>query len=323
MFSLSYTNPSDIPKEYRSCRLCHRLCQTDRTRQTGYCGMPAGLFAARAALHFWEEPCVSGSAGSGTVFFSGCSLRCIYCQNHSIALGLSGKQLSAGRLSEIFLELQEQGAANINLVTPTHYVPSLLPALDRAKQQGLHIPVVYNTGNYETLDTLKSLDGYIDIYLPDFKYWSSELSLRYSAASDYALYAKENIREMYRQVGKPVFFSPAQPCDDNLTESEACLMKHGLIVRHLLLPGNLEDSKLILNYLYETYQNRIFLSVMNQYTPFPAQLTDCPELNRTVTDEEYDELIDHAINLGVENAFIQEGGTAAESFLPAFDGQGI
>ncbi|MBQ9119991.1 MAG: radical SAM protein [Lachnospiraceae bacterium] len=335
---------------YQNCRLCHRKCGVNRTTQTdvgtpsiGYCGMPDALWVARAALHYWEEPCISGEVGSGTVFFSGCSLRCVYCQNHSIALGLSGKRIDTGRLTEIFLELAAQGAANINLVTPTHYVPSILPALDAAKAQGLTLPIVYNTGNYETLDTLKMLEGYVDIYLPDFKYWDAALARRYSNAPDYTKHAAENIAEMFRQVGTPVFaaHSPltSEPpdaalsdsystdCHFNtepmLTESETALMKRGVIVRHLMLPGGLDDSKQILRYLYETYGDNIFLSIMNQYTPLPAQLNGYPELNRRITDAEYEELIDFAIDLGIENAFIQEGETAEESFIPSFHAEGV
>lgn len=324
--------------QYKNCRLCHRRCGVDRTIQTGFCGMPDRLFAARAALHAWEEPCISGTYGSGTVFFSGCSLRCAYCQNHDIALGLSGKELDPARLAEIFLELQEKKAANINLVTPTHYVPSILAALDRARAGGLCLPVVYNTGNYETLDTVKMLSGYVDVYLPDFKYWSRELSSRYSGAPDYAEHAAENIAEMFRQVGAARFFAPdaqnppgestggslaATPEDSGLTESETCLIARGVIVRHLMLPGALSDSKKIIRYLYGTYGDSVYLSIMNQYTPIAKNLSAFPELNRRVTRAEYDKLTDFAIALGVENAFIQEGETAEESFIPEFIGEGI
>lgn len=325
------TFPADI---YKKCRLCRRRCGVDRTRSTGFCGMPDRLFAARAALHYWEEPCISGTCGSGAVFFSGCSLRCVYCQNHDIALGLAGKPLDIGRLAGIFLELQEKGAANINLVTPTHYVPSILPAIDRARSAGLLLPIVYNTGNYETLDTLKMLEGYVDIYLPDFKYWDEALALRCSGAPGYAAQAAENIAEMFRQVGAAQFAAPSTASAfkkagageegiSDCAESEACLMTRGIIVRHLMLPGRLADSKKIIRYLYETYGDTVYLSIMNQYTPLSANLTDFPELNRRVTAREYDALVDYAIGLGVENAFIQEGETAEESFIPPFGGEGI
>lgn len=342
---------AEISNLYQNCYLCHRACGINRTIQTGYCKMPDTLSAARAALHFWEEPCISGDAGSGTVFFSGCSLRCVYCQNHSIAAGSIGKQISTNRLAEIFLELQEKGAVNINLVTPTHFIPSIISALDTARQQGLSLPVVYNTGNYETIDALKALEGYVDIYLPDFKYWSSELSKMYSNAPDYAVHACENIAEMYRQTGEPVFapaknnisalpnfilnnsYTPAKAdiqirTHDNINtasydESEHSLMKRGVIVRHLALPGALSDSKQILRYLYGTYQNHIYLSIMNQYTPLSENLHDYPELNRRITKKEYNKLIDYALELGIEKAFIQEGETAAESFIPVFNNKGI
>ncbi|MDE7210431.1 MAG: radical SAM protein [Lachnospiraceae bacterium] len=325
------TDEQLLLSKYKNCCLCHRRCDTDRTKQTGFCGMPDGLFAARAALHYWEEPCISGECGSGTVFFSGCSLRCVFCQNHDIALGLSGKTLDTGRLAEIFLELQEKGAANINLVTPTHYAPSIVAALDRAQSAGLFLPVVYNTGNYETVETLRMLEGYVDVYLPDFKYWSAELAKRCCGAPDYAEAAKENIAEMFRQVGAAQF--AAKPFSDRAkfqktqrnapTQSESCFMVRGIIVRHLALPGALSDSKKIIRYLYETYGNDIYLSIMNQYTPIAKNLAGFPELNRKLTPKEYDGLIDFAVDLGVENAFIQEGETAEESFIPSFCGEGV
>ena len=294
--------------------------------------MPDKLFAARAALHPWEEPCISGEHGSGTVFFSGCSLRCIYCQNYDIALGSSGREIDPLRLAEIFLELQEKGAANINLVTPTHYIPSILIALKHAKDTGFSLPVVYNTGNNETLDTLKMLEGFVDVYLPDFKYWSQELAARYSNAPDYAAYAMENIAEMFRQVGKAMFSAPQEnrpATDSKESESENCLMPHdiimtrGIIVRHLVLPGAISDAKKIIRYLYQTYGSNIYLSILNQYTPIAKNLGAFPELNRAITQAEYDEVVDYAIELGVENAFIQEGETAKESFIPDFSLEGI
>lgn len=324
--------------DYHYCTLCHRRCKIDRTKDIGYCGMPDKLFAARAALHPWEEPCISGEHGSGTVFFSGCSLRCIYCQNHDIALGLSGKEIDPSRLAEIFLELQEKGAANINLVTPTHYIPSILVALERARDTGLSLPIVYNTGNYETLDTLRMLEGFVDVYLPDFKYWSKELAARYSNAPDYAAHAMENISEMFRQVGEAKFSNPQESStatENKELESENCLMPQsiimpqniimtrGIIVRHLVLPGAISDAKKIVRYLYQTYGDRIYLSILNQYTPIAKNLGAFPELNRTITQAEYDEVVDYAIDLGVENAFIQEGETAEESFIPDFSFEGI
>lgn len=305
------TNREDwLNASLSSCSLCHRGCKANRiSGKTGFCKMTDTVKAARAALHFWEEPCISGEHGSGTVFFSGCTLRCVFCQNHDIALGLSGKDISISRLAEIFLELQEKGALNINLVTPTHYVPQIITALDSAKQQGLKLPIVYNTGSYETIDTLKHLDGLIDIYLPDLKYYSPELSKRYSNAPDYFLVASAAIAEMYRQVGDFTFNSDG-------------IMTHGMIVRHLVLPTHTHDSKAVLKYLYETYQDHIYVSIMNQYTP-ASDLSSYPELNRTLTTHEYDQVVDYAIDLGYENAFIQEGETAKESFIPDFTCEGV
>lgn len=299
---------NSLQKLYK-CDLCARHCNVNRTdNKLGFCHMPASLFVARAALHYWEEPCISGDNGSGTVFFSGCSLRCVFCQNHDIAIGTNGKEISISRLSEIFLELQEKGAHNINLVTPTHYVPQIILALQSAKDQGLHLPIVYNTGAYETLDTLRHLDGLIDVYLPDLKYRSASLSKRYSNASDYFSIATENIKEMYRQVQSPV-----------ITDG---LMTRGMIVRHLLLPGKLIDSKMILKYLWETYHDDIYVSIMNQYTPL-KNVENYPEINRKVSTSEYQRLVSYAQNLGFVNAFIQVGETATESFIPPFNYEGV
>lgn len=296
----------------KDCTLCPRMCHADRTAgKIGYCGQTGEIMAARAALHFWEEPCVSGTKGSGTVFFSGCNLKCVFCQNHSIAVGDTGKAISGQRLAEIFLNLQEKGAHNINLVTPTHFIPQIVIALDLAKQQGLSIPIVYNTGSYENVSSLRLLDGLVDVYLPDLKYFSPELSLRFSHASDYFEKATAAIEEMYRQVGTPDF-----------TQDDPMLLKKGMIVRHLLLPGQTKDSKKILRYLYETYGDKIYISIMNQYTPLP-HVTHIPELNRLVTPEEYEKVLNFALRLGIQNGFYQEGLTARESFIPPFDGEGL
>ena len=292
------------------CNLCPRECNVDRgLGKTGFCKVPNHIKVARAQLHFWEEPCISGEEGSGTVFFSGCNLRCVYCQNRKIAEGVYGKEITVDRLAAIFLELQEKGANNINLVTPSHYVFAIIEALKIAKNSGLTIPVVYNSGAYEKVETLKQLDGYIDVYLPDFKYMDCELSEKYSNAKDYSRVAKTAIAEMVRQVGKPDF------------DKRGILCK-GVVVRHLCLPGYMEDSKKIIKYLYETYGNTIFISILNQFTPLPY-LEKFPEINRKLTEEEYDEVVDYAIDLGVENGFIQEGDVASESFIPDFDGQGV
>ena len=299
-----------IQKLLSNCTLCPRNCGSDRIAgQLGYCGMPAEIMAARAALHPWEEPCLVSTHGSGTVFFSGCNLKCVFCQNHDIALGQTGKSISSSRLSEIFLELQEKGAANINLVTPTHYIPQIAHALRYAKAQGLFIPIVYNTGGYEKVSSLQLLDGLVDIYLPDCKYCSSELSSAYSHASDYFQQNKLALAEMFRQVG---------PCS---FDDQGTLLK-GMIVRHLQLPGQTKDSKKILRYLYETYGDQIWISIMNQYTPLP-HVEKHPELNRKVTSEEYDRLVSFAVRLGISNAFILEGETATESFIPPFNLEGV
>lgn len=295
------------------CDLCPRKCLVDRKKgEKGICGQTENLKVARAALHFWEEPCISGDAGSGAVFFSGCPLHCVFCQNENIANGTVGKEISLERLVDIFLELQEKRANNINLVTPGHFVPQIVKALDQARKEGLTLPVVYNTSSYETVDTIKMLEGYVDIYLPDFKYMSQVLSKKYSHAPDYAEVAKAAIAEMVRQTGKAVF----------VNRDEDNLILRGTIVRHLTLPGCMEDSMQILKYLHETYGDMIYISIMNQFTPL-SNLEKYPELNRRITDEEYETLVDYAIEIGIENGFIQEGDTAEESFIPAFDCEGV
>ena len=292
------------------CHLCPRDCGVDRTAgQRGRCGMTDQVMAARAALHMWEEPCISGEEGSGTVFFSGCSLGCVFCQNHEIALGDTGKEITVERLAEIYLELQAKGANNINLVTAGHFLPQVIRSLRLAKEQGLQIPIVYNTGGYEKVEAIRMLDGLVDIYLPDLKYVSAELSGRYSGAPDYFAVASKALAEMVRQTGPAVF-------------DERDMLVRGTVVRHLLLPGCLEDSKMVIRYLYETYGDQIYISIMNQYTPL-AHVKKWPEIDRRVTEEEYDALVDYAIDLGVENGFIQEGETAEESFIPAFDIEGV
>ena len=299
-----------------SCNLCPRNCGVDRENgKVGYCGQTDTLYIARAALHMWEEPCISGEEGSGTVFFCGCSLRCIFCQNHNIALGKEktgeklGKEISIQRLKEIFLELQEKGANNINLVTGTHYIPQIAKALHFAKKEGLAIPIVYNTGGYEKEESLRLLEGLVDIYLPDMKYVSKELSKEYSNAPDYFEVTSKVLEEMVRQVGEPEF-------------DKRGIIQKGVIVRHLVLPGSTKDSKAVLEYLWNTYGNRIYISIMNQYTPM-GQIKNHPLLSRKVTKREYQKVVDYALSLGWENGFIQEGETAKESFIPGFNGVGV
>lgn len=292
------------------CNLCPRACLVDRDALgRGYCSMTNELTIARAALHMWEEPCISGEEGSGTVFFTGCPLKCVFCQNRKIAIGQMGKQISVERLVEIFFELKEQGANNINLVTPTHFVPQIKEALICAKEQGLALPIVYNTSSYERVETLRMLDGLIDVYLPDMKYYSRELAQKYSNAPDYFEVADAAIAEMIRQVGTPRF------------EQEK--IKKGVIVRHMILPGCTKDSKAIIRHLLEKYGTDIYISIMNQYTPMEGML-DYPELQRRITKREYSKVVDFAIELGLEQGFIQEGETAMESFIPDFEsGKGI
>ena len=291
------------------CTLCPRNCGISRRPgDTGICGQTYEIKVARAALHFWEEPCISGEKGSGAVFFSGCPLHCVFCQNKSIAHGNAGKVVSTGRLAEIFLELQEQGANNINLVTAGHFAPQVAQALEAAKSQGLAIPIVYNTGSYEKAEVLRSLEGLVDIYLPDFKYMDAALGRKYSHVRDYPEVAKAAVAEMVRQTGPAVFAE----------RGGQTLMERGTIVRHLVLPGCVRDARAVIRYLYGTYGNTIFISILNQFTPRPW-LADYPELNRKITQREYDAVVDYAIGLGVENGFIQEGETAEESFIPDFE----
>ena len=294
----------------RECRLCPRNCGVDRLGgQRGYCRVGAQLLVARAALHMWEEPCISGEEGSGTVFFSGCSLGCKFCQNREISGGKRGKEISVERLADIFLRLQGQGANNINLVTAGHYLPQTAAALRIAKTKGLAIPVVYNSSGYEKRESLKWLEGLVDIYLPDFKYMDGELAKKYSNAQDYPEAAKTALQEMVRQTVSAQF-------------DERGRIRRGVIVRHLLLPGHVSDSKKVVEYLYNTYGNQIYISLMNQYTPMPAMEQD-PLLSRKVTAREYGRLVDYALSLGLENGFLQEGETAKESFIPAFNGEGV
>lgn len=320
------------------CTLCPRKCHANRSKGfAGYCGQTSELSAARAALHFWEEPCISGISGSGAVFFSGCNMRCLFCQNHNIAVGNVGRHISIERLSEIFLELQAKHANNINLVTATHFIPQICIALKKAKADGLIIPVVYNTSGYEEVSSLKMLEGLVDIYLPDLKYYSSELSSRYSNAPDYFEKASAAISEMYRQVGRPVFGSPDSNADIAFRPSQNVrsshngsspydgsypLIKRGVIVRHLILPGQTKDSKKILRYLHEAYGNDIYISIMNQYTPL-AHVADIPFLNRKVTEEEYERVLTFSAKIGIEKGFSQEGSAADESFIPDFNCEGL
>lgn len=296
--------------KYENCLLCPRKCGINRrTGQAGVCGVSSEIMVARAALHYWEEPCISGKRGSGAVFFSGCSLHCVFCQNRAISDGKAGKVISKERLSDIFMELADKGANNINLVTPGQYIPDIVWAVNDAKSRGMKLPIIYNTSGYENVTELKLLEGIVDVYLPDFKYMDSTLSAMYSRAKDYPSVAKQALSEMVRQ----------QP--DVVIDDATGLIQKGVIVRQLLLPGHVNDAKAVLKYLYDTYHDHVYISMMSQFTPIA--LKDYPEINRTVTRREYERLVDYALEIGITNAFIQEGDVAKDSFIPAFDCEGV
>lgn len=330
---------------YENCNLCPRNCGVNREQQPGACGVGSKLRVARAALHFWEEPCISGTKGSGTVFFSGCNLGCVYCQNREISRGPLhpngagverpepvGETVSPERLTEIFFELEEQGANNINLVTGDHFLPTIAGAIEAAKKRGIGIPFLLNTSSYLNVETLRRMEGLIDIYLPDFKYIRDTDAIRYSRAPGYPEAAKAAIAEMVRQQPECCFrfeegsSDPAQSSSDIAqisSYSAQQLLTRGVVVRHLLLPGQLIQAKLIVRYLYETYGDNIFISLMSQYTPNHEVLLEYPEIDRKVTGREYRSLIDYAAELGVTRGFMQEGEAASESFIPPFDGSGV
>lgn len=289
------------------CNLCPRACNVDRdSGRTGYCKETSQVRVARTSLHQWEEPCITGQYGSGTVFFTGCNLKCIFCQNHNIADNSVGQAFTVEELTDAFLRLQENNATNINLVTAGHFVKQVATALVLAKEKGLTIPVVYNSSGYETVESLRLLEGLVDIYLPDLKYFSPEVSKNYANAEDYFEVAQKAIAEMVRQVGAPVF--------EEMTGN----IQKGVIIRHLVLPGHTKDSMAVLDYIWQTYGNAVYISVMSQYTPVVHQEI-YTNLNRKVTKREYGKVMDYLLSLGVENAFIQEGEAAMESFIPTFD----
>ena len=290
---------------FSNCNLCPHNCGVDRENgDIGYCGCSSDMVIARYSLHMWEEPCISGKNGSGTIFFSYCNMKCIFCQNYEISTLHKGRIVSVEEFCDICLRLQDRGANNINLVTGTMYVPLIVLGIKMAKSRGLVIPVIYNTSSYENVSTIRLLDGVIDVYLPDLKYYDDNLGIRYSNCSNYFKYASMAIDEMYRQVGKVVIDSSG-------------LIKKGVIVRHLMLPNNLYDSKRIIKYLYDRYGDNIFISIMNQYTP--VRLLEYDELNGLVRDSDYDDLINYAYDLGIRNAYIQDGDTQKDSFIPNFD----
>lgn len=294
-----------MKKEFNECVLCPRNCRVNRNLgQLGYCKASNKLYIAKYYLHKWEEPCITGRNGSGTIFFSYCNLRCLFCQNYQISTLNYGKEISTEEFCNICLELQERGASNINLVTPTHFVPLIIAGIKLAKKKGLNIPIVYNSSGYENVDTIKMLNGIVDIYLPDFKYYSDECANKYSRCNNYFNHAALALKEMFRQHNKCVFDN-----DGN--------MLSGVLVRHLLLPSMEEDSKKILKYLYDTYGDNIYISIMNQYTPVRECKYD--ELNKKIANKVYEDVIDYAFDIGIRNAFVQEEGTQSESFIPDFN----
>ena len=294
--------------EYKKCMLCPRNCKINRYEKVGFCGSDNTIKIALAKPFFYEEPPISGKSGSGTIFFSGCNLKCVFCQNMEISKYNKGVKISIKRLAEIMIELQDKKVHNINLVTPTMYIPSIIKAIKKARKLGLNIPIIYNSSGYENVDAIKKLAGYIDVYLPDFKYFDNNLAKKYSLANDYLENAKAAIDEMVRQTGPCVF-------DKN------GIIKKGTIVRHLMLPTLKEDTKKILNYLYNTYHDNIYISIMNQYTP--NKDVKYKELLNPIKESDYDEIVDYALSIGINNAFCQYGGTVSDSFVPDFNLEGI
>lgn len=303
------------------CTLCIRNCKVNRNdNKIGVCKASNKIMIAKAFLHLWEEPPISMGKGSGTVFFSYCNLKCVFCQNYNISQdnkqnintcnsSVTGKEVSIERLSEIFLELQEKGANNINLVTPTHYVPQIIKAIDISRKKGLNLPILYNTNSYDSLETIQSLNGYIDVYLPDFKYFNDKYAFKYSGAKNYAENAVKVIDEMLKQTGAPKF------------DEQGRIIK-GVIVRHLMLPGLLFDSKKVIDLLYNRYGDNIFISIMNQYVPM-FNASKYPEINKSLNPKHYESLVNYAAELGVKNGFIQEEGANTTSYTPDFNLEGV
>lgn len=292
------------------CNRCPRNCSADRGIAAGFCGVPEQPKVARAFLHMWEEPCISGTNGSGTIFFSGCNLKCIYCQNYHISQENFGKVITVQRLQDIMLELQQRGAHNINLVNPSHYTEQISHGLSQLKHQGkLTIPTVYNSNGYETVETLKSLQGLIDVYLPDIKYFSEETALKYSKAKDYPEISKEAVLEMYRQVGSPIL-------------DEYGIIRKGLIIRHLILPGHTKESINVLNWISENLPRSVYVSLMSQYTPF-YDAEKYPEINRPITRREYEKVVNHLYKLGLEEGYVQERQSADTQYIPDFNLEGV
>lgn len=295
-----------MEKEFLNCNSCPRNCNINRYETLGFCMAPPKIKIAKADLFFYEEPCISGNNGSGAIFFSHCNLKCIFCQNYEISTNNIGKEITIDNFSDIMINLQNKGALNINLVTPTMYIPLIKKGIIKAKEKGLNIPIIYNTSGYENVEALKILDGLIDVYLPDFKYYNDNLAYKYSNIKNYKETVKNAVDEMYRQTGKITF-------DKN------GIIKKGVIVRHLMLPNMEDDSKKIIEYLYKKYKDNIFLSIMNQYTVIrPLKYK---ELNKIIEEKVYDDVINYAYDLGIRNAYIQEGRTQKKSFIPDFKNQ--
>ena len=289
-----------------NCNLCPRNCSINRSAgELGFCNSSVDIKVAKVSLYYWEEPCISGTSGSGAVFFSNCNLRCVFCQNYKISHEGLGKTVSINRLSEIFLQHQKRGALNINLITPTHYVPQIIEALKLAKDKGLSIPILYNSSGYENIDTIKALRGFIDVYLPDLKYYNDKYAIKYSNAPNYFNTASRAITEMVSQVGETKFDSNG-------------IIQSGVIVRHLMLPGLLFDSKKIIDYIYTSFKNNVYISLMNQYTPMHKSFA-YPEINKKVNPNHYDALINYCLKLGITNCYIQESESSSKSFVPDFD----
>lgn len=298
-----------MEKMLENCRLCPRKCGIDRYEKSGYCGTGAEILGAKACLHQWEEPCISYKNGAGTVFFSGCGLHCCFCQNNSISSDIKGKSITVNQLGDIFLRLRDSGADSIELVTPTHFAPQIISALDMVKNQ-LGIPVIWNSGGYELPETIELLNGYIDVYLPDIKYYSPQVSAKYSNAPDYFEYASEAVLRMTEQVGKLTY------------NSEGGLVR-GTIIRHLVLPSHRHDSMKILDWIAENISpENALLSLMSQYTPFEHVPENCPELRRRVTKMEYNSVVRHADELGLKG-FMQEKTSASAEYVPDFDFSGL
>ncbi|EJO5347493.1 radical SAM protein [Clostridium botulinum] len=293
-----------------NCKVCPRNCRINRLQgNLGFCKANSKIKIAKASLHHWEEPCISGTNGSGTIFFSNCNLRCVFCQNYEISHLGKGIEISIEHLSNIFLKLQDKKAHNINLVTPTHYVPQIIEAIKLSKLKGLNIPILYNSNGYESIETIKSLKGYIDVFLPDLKYFNDKYAIRYSNCSNYFNIAFKAIKEMFNQVGKPSFNNDG-------------IIEKGIIIRHLMLPGLLFDTKKIIDSIFKEFNHKVYISIMNQYTPMRS-ICNFKELNKNLNPKHYDAIIEYCLTLGIKNAFIQESSSSSQKFIPNFDLTGI